>query len=359
MRDTIAILVVFILLFGSLYIRKWYTKGGRIVPHRGSLVPEGFWTSCKPFAEGSTNSPLIIWIADTWVPNRYCRELSRFLMKTAGWSVIVILPETNIASYDDIPILGFHQSAYIESVIRNAYCILTTGSHVFRVAKETAVNARKGVCRVISEPTDSFEQSIPEITPAAWMRPTALVLHPPFYPKAYQTHTNRKHITLIGCSAEDGAKEFYRVAAEFPQYSFLAVEGFSGAQLAPPKRANLRAVKAVQDLRGVYSQTGILVILGTAEKFPRTALEAAASGIPTVGIVSAGLQEALGSAGIFCETMEEIAEAIRRLQEFPEEREAASRAARKRASSPYNSTEELERFRNFLLELPANYQHTL
>jgi hypothetical protein len=348
MYTILQVTLVFTILFGGLYIRKWYAKGGRVVPHRGALVPEDFWKSCQPAAEGSADRPLVVWIADTWMPtNTYPYELSRFLVRAAGWSVVILLPETAAATYDDMPLIAFGQRALVELAIRKAHCILTVGRKVFTVAKETATNARKRLYRVIDGPTDEPpDPSIPEITPAAWLRPTALVVHLPFYSKLYQTHTDQKFITLIGCEPKQMPKEFYALARQFPNYSFMAVEGL-GEQLAPPRLPNLRAVKAPGDMRGVYSQTGILVILGTSENFPRRALEAAASGIPTVGISSAGLQEALGDAGIFCDTMEKIAETIRELKENPVAYETASRVAKRYVA--YNSTEELERFANRLV----------
>jgi hypothetical protein len=352
MYTILQVTLVFTVLFGGLYIRKWYAKGGRVVPHRGALVPENFWKTCPPAAEGSADRPLVVWIADTWMPtNTYPYELSRFLVRAAGWSVVILLPETAAATYDDMPLIAFHQRALVELAVRKAHCILTVGRKVFTVAKDTATNARKRLYRVIDGPTDEpADPYTPEFTPAAWLRPTALVVHPPFYPRQYHTHTDRTCITLIGCGPHQGPKEFYALARQFPTYSFMAVEGL-GEQLAPPKLLNLRAVKAPGDLRGVYSQTGILVILGTSENFPRRALEAAASGIPTVGISSAGLQEVLGDAGIFCEGVPEIAETIRELREDPVAYKAASKAATKRAAAAYNSTEELEAFRNYILDL--------
>ena len=354
MRDILAILLIFILLFGTLYLRKYLSKRPRSFSK--ALVGPDFWKQRQQ--KQPTETPLVVWIAPNWLPQQQTAyELSKYL-RGVGWSVMVLTAQPVPNPDPEIPVIPFEETALVERALNQAHVLLALGDGVASVAMETARRARLPICAVGS--TTAALPRLARIVHADYMNDgTALTVHPPFYPKVYQTHTESKYITLIGCSAKDGAKEFYALSKECSNYSFLAVEGFSGDQLAPPKRPNLRAVRATQDLRGVYSQTGILLILGTAEKFPRTVLEAAASGIPTVGIVSAGLQEALGSAAIYCETMEEIAEAIRRLQEFPEEREAASRAARKRASSPYNSTEELERFRSFLLDLPANYQDTL
>lgn len=355
MRDILAILLVFILLFGTLYLRKYLSKRPRSFSN--ALVGPDFWKQ-RQQTKGQTTTPLIMWIAPNWLPQQQTAyELSKYL-KGLGWSVMVLVP-TMVPNPDpEIPVIPFEETALVERALIHAHALLVLGDAVATVAIETAKRARIPICAVGS----SAPQALPlaRIVHADYLNDgTALTVHPPFYPKTYQTHTDRKYITLIGCSVNQGAKEFYALSRDFPNYSFLAVQGANGEQLVPPKLPNLRAVKSTPDLRGVYSQTGILLILGGPEEFPRRALEAAASGIPTVGISSAGLQEALGPAGIFCETMEEIADAIRKLREFPEEYEAASRAAKKRAANAYNSTEELERFRSFLLELPANYRDTL
>jgi hypothetical protein len=338
-----ALLVV---ILAALYIRKHKDLlKRRFVPYRGALVPDDFWTTCAKTQEGSADRPLVVWIADDWLPVKrtettvWAYELSRFLVRAAGWTVAVIVPDSPVASWDDMPILRFDQRPLVELAVRKAHCILTVGALARQIATETAINAKK---RLVAVPDD--------ITPATWLQPSALTVHPVFYPKSHTTHTTRTYITLIGCTEADGAKGFYELARQYPEWRFMAVEGQEGDQATPPRLANLRTVKKVEDLRGVFSETGILVVLGSTEQFPRRVLEAAASGIPTVGISSAGLQEALGDAGIFCRGLEEIAEKIRELLESPTAYETASRAARFRAKAAYNSTEELERLRLFLLD---------
>lgn len=348
----LAVILIFILLFGGLYLRKHLDPKTRVAPYRESLVPADFWRSVKPSAEGSADRPLVVWVAINWPPDsktpltQYAYQLSKFLVRTAGWSVVAIVPDASVVSYDDMPILKFDQRPLVELAISRAHCILALGA-VVEAATKTAAAAKKPLWVIAQTPNDPSPH---QITPAAWINPSALWVHPPFYPKQHQTHTTRAYITLIGCSAADAPKHFYELARQFPHFSFLAVAGPEGTQISPPKLPNLRTMRAPADMRAVYSETGILVIFGTAEIFPMRPLEAAASGIPTVGIRSPGLEEALGDAGIFCDSPEEIAAEIERLRSSSVAWEAASRAAVKRATTAYNSTEELERFRLALLD---------
>ncbi len=348
LKDILIVILIFILLFGALYIRKWYAKGGRIVAYRDALVEPGFKTQRPP--EGTP--PTVVWIASLKpsAQTEYAYELSRFLHTTAGWTVVVITPDEPgpTKPFRDIPVIHTHQTALVEVILRQTHVLLALGPQVLPMAAATAANSGLPICAVGS-PGAVAAIAASRIVPGAYMDPTALVVHPPFYPKAHVTHTSRKYITLIGCSKEDGAHEFYRLAAALPQHSFMAVES-CGNSVPPPKRGNLRAVKAPGDLRGVFSQTGILVVMAHTEQFPRYVLESAASGIPTVGIASAAFEEALGPAAIACETVEEISTEIQRLLNSPVAYEKASRAASRRATTAYNSTEELEKFRAFLLE---------
>ena len=69
------------------------------------------------------------------------------------------------------------------------------------------------------------------------------------------------------------------------------------------------------------------------ESFGRTAIEAAASGIPTVAAPTPGLKESLGDAGIFCDLRNTDAwvKAIKDLMEDKDYYKERSQAAKKRA----------------------------
>jgi glycosyltransferase involved in cell wall biosynthesis len=67
------------------------------------------------------------------------------------------------------------------------------------------------------------------------------------------------------------------------------------------------------DIRGVYRQTGILIMPSHYESYGRTAVEAMCSGIPVIANPTPGLLESCGSAGYFADRnkLDEWVEAIR------------------------------------------------
>jgi glycosyltransferase involved in cell wall biosynthesis len=61
-------------------------------------------------------------------------------------------------------------------------------------------------------------------------------------------------------------------------------------------------------MREVYRQTKLLLMPSSYESWGRVAVEAAASGIPTLAAATPGLLEALGDAGTFIDTPMEFHE---------------------------------------------------
>jgi glycosyltransferase involved in cell wall biosynthesis len=142
---------------------------------------------------------------------------------------------------------------------------------------------------------------------AAWLRDRAswpgrsTVLHPPVHPERYRT-TRGEAITLVNLNANKGADIFFALAEKMPDRSFLGVLGDYGQQAAPSAvPANVTLLEPVDDVRDVYARTRVLVMPSLNESYGRVALEAAASGIPTIGSQAPGIREALGSAGTFVE----------------------------------------------------------
>jgi glycosyltransferase involved in cell wall biosynthesis len=132
-----------------------------------------------------------------------------------------------------------------------------------------------------------------------WARPYAVV-HPPVFPERYRVETTREKILFVNMSALKGVETFFRIVERMPHRRFLAVIGGYSKQ-APPPRAydNLEVVGPLEDIRHAYSRAKIVLMPSVLEAFGRVALEAAASGIPTIAANCPGLREALGSAGRF------------------------------------------------------------
>lgn len=373
-REITATATAITLLFLTLYIRKKTKDDGRTAPYRGALVGSEFWQSCPPSpAEGSADRPLVVWIVRHWLPGTrngattMAYEMSRFLVRVAGWQVVIITPFSTVASHDDMPVIKFDQKPLVELAVRRAHVIMTQ-YQVIETAAQTAHNARKPLVLVAHD--DSLNPwidlaktvcgapNVGLINNSEWLDTlyrfqgiASTVVYPPIYVKDYKTHTDRTFVTLVNCNAAKGAKQFYEIARQMPDVQFLAVAGFYGDQVAPPRLPNLTALKAQQDMRKVYSRTKILLVPSEKESWGRVAIEAAASGIPVVASATPGLKEALGPAGIFCERDDIYAwvTEIRRLVTQPLSYEQASRAALRRATA-LDPTEQLERMRAFLLE---------
>jgi len=145
----------------------------------------------------------------------------------------------------------------------------------------------------------------------AWPGPT-MVIYPPTLSDEHRVDTIGDAITIASMSQEKGAELFWELARRLPERRFIGVEGGWGAQIIPENRLPNVELWRHQgtDLRDVFQQTRILLApsqqLGDGprvwtENWGRAAIEAAASGIPTIATPTPGPLEALGDAGIFCE----------------------------------------------------------
>jgi glycosyltransferase involved in cell wall biosynthesis len=137
----------------------------------------------------------------------------------------------------------------------------------------------------------------------------SVVLHPPVSAPLYRTTGPRNRVTLVNLWDGDGERcgkgpgVFYELAREFPDIPFLGVRGGYGDQDVR-KLKNVKVMDNVSDMREVYSQTKILLMPSRYESFGRVAIEAAASGIPTIASPTQGLIEALGVGGLFAKLTE-------------------------------------------------------
>jgi glycosyltransferase involved in cell wall biosynthesis len=113
--------------------------------------------------------------------------------------------------------------------------------------------------------------------------------------------TPGEHVTLINLSRDKGADIFYDLAERLPDLKFLGIEGGYGVQIIDdlPNVELVSHVPADRMRDEVYARTRVLLMPSAHESWGRTGTEAICSGIPVVAHPVAGLQESLGSAGIF------------------------------------------------------------
>lgn len=140
-----------------------------------------------------------------------------------------------------------------------------------------------------------------------WMRdelgdhPNGIVVHPPVFPHEYRgTSSGADKVTLVNLNYAKGGLIFAQLASLMPDVEFLGVEGAYGEQLLPNlPNVELRAHGA--DMRQVYSDSHVVLMPSSYESYGRVGVEAMCSGIPVIATATPGLQEALGTAGIFIE----------------------------------------------------------
>ena len=132
------------------------------------------------------------------------------------------------------------------------------------------------------------------------MRAPHLVVHPPVWAGQHAT-TPGTMVTLVNPLPAKGSEMFYELARRMPDVQFLAVEG--GYQQDQQVRETLPNV-TWQDhtdsmRRDVWARTRVLLMPSSEESYGMCAVEAAASGIPSIVAPTDGLREALGDAGTY------------------------------------------------------------
>jgi len=173
-----------------------------------------------------------------------------------------------------------------------------------------------------------YTQNVP------WYDRDSVIVNPPC-PVAYYKTPNRggaKYVTLINHCEQKGANEFYAMAERLPDVQFMAVKG--GYYHQEKRRLpNVSFMENTPDIKRAYTKTKVLVMPSVYESWGRTAIEAAASGIPTIANPTPGLKESLADAGIFhpLEDLDAWAEEITRLMEDKPYYKERSELARQRA----------------------------
>jgi glycosyltransferase involved in cell wall biosynthesis len=125
------------------------------------------------------------------------------------------------------------------------------------------------------------------------------IVYPPCPVEYYRTNRGgARYVTLINYALKKGGPLFYRMAMEMPEVDFLAVKGDYYPQ-SQRRLDNVTFKENTPKIQKEYALTKVLLMPSEYESFGRTAIEAAASGIPTIAAPTPGLKESLGEAGLF------------------------------------------------------------
>lgn len=172
-----------------------------------------------------------------------------------------------------------------------------------------------------------------------------IIVHPPVYREQHAT-TPGDMITLINLIPSKGSNMFYNLAMRMLRYKFLAVEG--GYYKDKQQILDIKNVvfqPNTNDMKNdVWARTKILLMPSTYESYGMVGVEAMASGIPVIALKTPGLEESLGSAGLFQED-DNLIRWMRLIDwlHIPENYEEASRKALTR-SMEINPKVELDAF---------------
>lgn len=184
-----------------------------------------------------------------------------------------------------------------------------------------------------------------------WAAPS-LVVPPPVFAEDYRTERTGEAITLVNLSEAKGAPLFWKLAEAMPGRRFIAVLGAYAEQVVPDLLpANVELVTNTPDMRSVYARTRVVLMPSSYESWGRVAIEAAASGIPTIAHPTPGLVESLDFAGIFADR-EDVAAWVQAIEDLdhPSRYGEASDAARARATE-LDPTADLDLLETALLDL--------
>lgn len=182
-----------------------------------------------------------------------------------------------------------------------------------------------------------------------------IVVRPPVHPERYKT-TRGDAITLINLYGPKGARTFWQLARIMPDRKFIGVVGGYGAQeILDPLPENVELVQHTPDIREVYKKTRLLLMPSIYESWGRVAVEAMASGIPTIAHPTPGLTESLAESGTFADRDDIAAwvEAIRRFDDAQHYRTMSEKALAR--SAELDPNQEIDELEAAMLEIVAQY----
>lgn len=239
-----------------------------------------------------------------------CRALA-LAVKEHGYQVTVVTrPGYPGTAYDGIPVIASADWGTTIAELLPARAIVSGHNANIQVAGIAQALGIPCFCTIHNDMDPAGFQRMQElgatvVANTAWVAEKIGLedwLHPMIRPALYETAGTGEAVTLINLGENKGGRLFWELARRMPATSFLAVKGAYEEQIIPAAiPPNVTLLDTTEDMRSIYARTRILLMPSQYESYGRCALEAAASGIPTIAHPTPGLQEALGRAGIFCD----------------------------------------------------------
>lgn len=179
----------------------------------------------------------------------------------------------------------------------------------------------------------------------------SVVCIPPVDYREYEKvdNSNGKYFTLVNLNENKGGKLFIEIAQKMPHIQFLGIEGGYYEQ-NKVKLPNVTYWKPQHDMKKVYEQSKVVMMLSDYESWGQVAIESISSGVPVLSTKAEGLSRALDYAGTFIDRdIDSICEGIEKLQD-KEYYTIQKTLARKRAEE-LDPIKYLENLNSFLLKI--------
>jgi glycosyltransferase involved in cell wall biosynthesis len=229
-----------------------------------------------------------------------------------GWDVSVILDAAPNDAYewDGIPVLQTRSVPKMREKYRIASAVIT---HLNASKRAVALAGRtKPLVHLVHNHRQLYvyqvepQENYLALFNSIWMdRNTAwdghrAVLHPIVDPEDYRVKPKGDAVVLVNRTTSKGVELFYELVEANPDFRFIAVRGGYGEQVSVPKMyPNLTEMNNVSNPREIYRQARVMLMPSLYESWGRVAIEAAISGIPTIGSKTHGLLESGVCAGYF------------------------------------------------------------
>ena len=269
-------------------------------------------------------------------------------LKERGHEIKVMVPETSVKEFEGIEISERYENVHFRRKYLWADIIVGHLDFVGKVINNSKITNKPAlfimhnthrystIAKIAHRSILCFNSKYTKAVPH-YPYKESVIVHPPCPVDYYKTNRGgAKYVTIINHCKEKGAEMFFTLAKMLPDVQFLAVRGDYYFQMKEWEGKRLKNVTFKENtprIQKEYALTKILLMPSGYESFGRTAIEAAASGIPTIAAPTPGLKESLGKAGIFCplDDPKAWADEIKKLLKDEEYYKKKATAVRKRA----------------------------
>lgn len=162
-------------------------------------------------------------------------------------------------------------------------------------------------------------------------------------------HFDKPYITLVNHNLNKGGRILIGLARAMPDRKFLAVAGSYDIQVEDRTVGNIKYIKQQSDMRKVYKDTRLLLMMSEYESWGLVCNEAGASGIPVLSTKTSGTIENMGDAGYYIDDRKDTYEWVEAIKAMDDRKvyDKYSEAMRSRTRQQ-DPIKQLHQFENWL-----------